>query len=573
MKRLYCICFLLLTIVTLLSACGSGETADPEVTVSEDGYVIINGTKTEYRVYTEPVISIIDGYVAINGIKTEYEVKNKNHSYGEWRLYNTEESNCERKLYYRTCSDCSVIEWKEGKYEDHSFSTVTTEATCKAGGYDTKTCSDCGAVVVCNETPIAGHSFKDNYITDNSFHWKECRHCGETSKKAEHAPDKNGICEDCLSPLGPTEGIIYFVSSDGTYAEVVDYNGESKIVMIAEEYKGLPVRVIASEAFTEKEVVSVYIPSTITQIQENSFNYRLSAIHISDLSAWCRIDYGYGSVGHRNPLSFAHNLYLNGELIENLEIPEEITRIPFEAFAGCTSLKSVTIPDGVTVIEDCAFSGCTSLGSVSIPSSVTSIEDGAFYECPAVDVVDGIGYVDGWAVSYSGNAVELVLMDGTVGIASSVFYEVSKLRRVVLPDSMIYIGYGAFQSCENLSEINIPDGVKSIGSVAFNACDSLTHITIPNSVTYIGSGALNCESLSSIVFSRNVTAIEEWTFDSCKNLETVYYLGTAEEYARITAMMSNNGFTNADKYYYSETEPTEEGNYWHYVDGRPTAWQ
>jgi hypothetical protein len=30
---------------------------------------------------------------------------------------------------------------------------------------------------------------------------------------------------------------------------------------------------------------------------------------------------------------------------------------------------------------------------------------------------------------------------------------------------------------------------------------------------------------------------------------------------------------NAPRYYYSETEPTEPGNYWHYVDGVPTPWE
>ena len=25
-------------------------------------------------------------------------------------------------------------------------------------------------------------------------------------------------------------------------------------------------------------------------------------------------------------------------------------------------------------------------------------------------------------------------------------------------------------------------------------------------------------------------------------------------------------------YFYSEIEPTESGNYWHYVDGEPTIW-
>lgn len=34
----------------------------------------------------------------------------------------------------------------------------------------------------------------------------------------------------------------------------------------------------------------------------------------------------------------------------------------------------------------------------------------------------------------------------------------------------------------------------------------------------------------------------------------------------------NNVLNAATKYFYSESEPTEEGNFWHYVDGEPTIW-
>lgn len=34
----------------------------------------------------------------------------------------------------------------------------------------------------------------------------------------------------------------------------------------------------------------------------------------------------------------------------------------------------------------------------------------------------------------------------------------------------------------------------------------------------------------------------------------------------------NNSLTSATKYFYSETEPTDDGNYWRYVDGVPTVW-
>ena len=53
----------------------------------------------------------------------ESENENERHSFGEWTLYNEDETDCEKKRYSRTCSDCSAIEWKDGKYEDHVWGT------------------------------------------------------------------------------------------------------------------------------------------------------------------------------------------------------------------------------------------------------------------------------------------------------------------------------------------------------------------------------------------------------------------------------------------------------------------
>ena len=58
-----------------------------------------------------------------------------------------------------------------------------------------------------------------------------------------------------------------------------------------------------------------------------------------------------------------------------------VTMIAENAFAGQSTVTSVTIQDGVTSIGGSAFSGCISLTSITIPNSVTSIGDHAFSDC------------------------------------------------------------------------------------------------------------------------------------------------------------------------------------------------
>ena len=61
-----------------------------------------------------------------------------------------------------------------------------------------------------------------------------------------------------------------------------------------------------------------------------------------------------------------------------------------------------------------------------------------------------------------------------------------------------------------------------------------------------------------------VTFIGNSAFYNCSSLKEVYYKGDAEGWKNITISYSNYDLTNATRYYYSESQPTEEGNFWHY---------
>ena len=104
-------------------------------------------------------------------------------------------------------------------------------------------------------------------------------------------------------------------------------------------------------------------------------------INISDLSAWCMIDFG----GRVTPTVIALSstkIYLNGELIEGrLIIPEGTTSIGNAVFNGYKYITDVIIPNGVVTIGTNAFWACDNLQSVTIPESTTMIYRYAFDNC------------------------------------------------------------------------------------------------------------------------------------------------------------------------------------------------
>ena len=133
-------------------------------------------------------------------------------------------------------------------------------------------------------------------------------------------------------------------------------------------------------------LTSVTIPDSVTSIGPFAFYgcSGLTSVYITDLAKWCRISF-FDNLA--NPLRKGTDIYLNGEKITDLVIPDGVASIGNYAFSGCSGLTSVTIPASVTSIGETAFWDCSGLTSVTIPDSVTSIGDNSFYGCSGLTSV------------------------------------------------------------------------------------------------------------------------------------------------------------------------------------------
>ena len=145
-------------------------------------------------------------------------------------------------------------------------------------------------------------------------------------------------------------------------------------------------------------LTSITIGNGVTDIGKDAFRYcdSLKSVYITNIAAWCGISFNIDETNsscYSNPLRYAKNLYLNGELVTELVIPNSITSLGDYVFYACDSLTSVIIRNSVESIGDYAFEGCTSLTSVTIGNSVESIGDYAFEGCTSlgsVTIPDGV---------------------------------------------------------------------------------------------------------------------------------------------------------------------------------------
>lgn len=289
---------------------------------------------------------------------------------------------------------------------------------------------------------------------------------------------------------------------------------------------------------------SVTIPNSVTYIGEHAFSLtRLTAVNISDLSAWMNIDF---ISTYSNPLASGyHNLYLNGELVTDLVIPDGPTEIKDYAFAY-GKFKSVTIPGSVTSIGSGAFENCTNLTSIEIPNSVTSIGSGAFARSGLTSVEISATSIGQNAFGSCTNLASVAILDGVVSIGPLAFSQCENLTSVEMPGSVTSIGYNAFVSCTKLESVVIPNSVTSIESSTFASCYSLSSVTIPNSVTSIGLFAFrDCRSLTSLTIPNSVATIENYAFRGCTGLTEINSLNPVPPTVTSTSAFDSQNYTTA----------------------------
>ena len=430
-------------------------------------------------------------------VEIENELANKHeHSFGEWVVYSAKEVPCQDKIFYHICSTCNTLEWKTGVYSEHAL--------------------------------------EEDYSYDEEYHWLTCKNCNEIIDKQAHTLIDSGECSVCLEWIKPTEGVEYALSSNGTYAEVVGYTGTASRVRIAETYQNVPVTHIAQGAFESKSnVTAVALPSSITSIGERAFINcsNLKKVYISDLTAWCNMDFDVKS----NPLFNEADLYLNGELVTELVIPESVTEIKPLAFECCKSLTSVTIHDNVTSIGEGAFWGCYNLTKIHI-ADLTAWCNIDFGEYSAFEGQNDMGlYLDNELIT------ELVIPESITEIKPYAFHGVKGLTSVTIHDNVTSIGDYAFGNGSiSLTKVYITD-LTAWCNIDFGGSNNLstsnplvygadlyldgeivTELVIPESVTQIKPYAFyNCESLMSVTIHENVTSIGNYAFYNCYKLAEV----------------------------------------------------
>ncbi len=222
--------------------------------------------------------------------------------------------------------------------------------------------------------------------------------------------------------------------------------------------------------------------------------------------------------------------------IKSVKIEADWQEIPGEFFERCYSLKNVELPQGLKTISN-AFVYCYSLNSIVIPSSVETLDPRVFNDCNSLIEV------------YNLSSVSLVPGEGAARSVKVVHTSLDEESVIETQDDYaFYDGY----------------------LIGYNGND--TKLVLPKD--------FKGENYSIAAYALYNTSFEQIIISSVKSIDIAAFEGCKLFFENEIPTIDNEpSFITFEKlyadyiYYYSESKPTGEGNYWHYVDGKVVIWE
>lgn len=309
------------------------------------------------------------------------------------------------------------------------------------------------------------------------------------------------------------------------YAEIVEYKGTDKELVILDEYESLPVMSIGDYAFKDvSSVKSVTIPSSVLRIGEYAF-------------------------------SSCKNL-------EEVVFKNGVSEICCNAFENNSKLKSINLPDSLVYLGAMAFFDCSNLENVTVPKGLSDIGAGAFAYTQWIESADEefVFAGDNVLISYKGADTEVTLPDNTKQV--SAFFENYTLKKVICNKGLESIGEMCFSDCNMLEGIELSDTLKRIEKKAFIWCQSLKDVELPSSLTEISDEAFSdCVSLKNITVPSGVKIVGYAVFQRCEALKDITFENSSLKLEEKLFSNKNNNVTVHAKYGSSLEDYCKENGY------------
>ncbi len=279
------------------------------------------------------------------------------------------------------------------------------------------------------------------------------------------------------------------------------------------------------------------------------------------------------------------------------------------AFEYCNNLTKVVLPNNVESFGSNVFKYCMRLYEVYHLKENSDLDPGdssygyvaerakvvhKSLDEPSIITRDSNGFMfmklevnnedKYYAIGYAGTDKDITLPSSFEFESNTItdyeiyqygFREYQFLRSITIPANIKTVNQDAFYDCNALINADLPDTVTSLGGGGtYECCYSLISVKVPSRVISMGYEMLrDCNNLTEVIIPTSIKSIANYVFHNDSKLERIFYEGTASQWEGVTISTSSDLSSRTVIFYYSDTEPTTPGNYWHYdTNNKPVAW-
>ena len=227
--------------------------------------------------------------------------------------------------------------------------------------------------------------------------------------------------------------------------------------------------------------------------------------------------------------------FAGNETLVGVTIPNSVTTISYNAFKDCTALTDIILSDNINKVGPGAFEGCTALTSAEIGKNVSSWGSGVFTNCDklAKVMIDKnnryLTYYNG--AIYNGNMTMLyqvlparkgenyVMPETVEEMDTYAFWNLQNVKNVMLSDQLDSVTKYSMTNMGTVENVVLPSSVKSISERAFANNENLAQVSVPASVSEIDKTAFSGSPKVKIFTTKGSRAN---TFGDERNITVVY---------------------------------------------------
>jgi len=219
-----------------------------------------------------------------------------------------------------------------------------------------------------------------------------------------------------------------------------------------------------------------------------------------------------------------------------VSIPDTVTEIGEEAFAGNETLTGITIPDSVTTVSYNAFKDCTALTGIILSDNVNKVGPGAFEGCTALISAEIGKNVSSWGTGVFINCDKLakVMIDSDNRYLTyyngaiyngdmTMLYQVLPGRKgenYAMPETVEDMDAYAFWNLQNIKNVKLSDKIDNVAKYSMTNMGTVENVSLPNSVKSISEKAFaDNEKLAQVSIPASVSQIDKAAFAGSPNVK------------------------------------------------------